>query len=67
MATWLASAGRGFAAFDAWSLKSKKYDPEATRARWDHYSTSPPDRIGAGTLFYLAREGQPPRCCGAVR
>lgn len=59
MAAWRASSGRAFAAFDAWSQKSGKYDPGATRARWDHYSTSQPDRIGAGTLFYLAREAFP--------
>src|SRR3954452_2583589 len=55
MAAWLASSGRAFTAFDAWSQKSGKYDPEATRARWEHYATSPPDRIGAGTLFQMAQ------------
>jgi len=60
MATWRASSsGQAFAAFDAWSQKSTKYDPETTRGRWEHYSGSPPDRIGAGTLFHLAKEACP--------
>ena len=54
MALWMASSGQGFAIFDAWSLKHTKYDAETTRARWEHYGRSPPDRIGAGTIFYLA-------------
>jgi hypothetical protein len=56
MALWVASSGRGFDAFDAWSRKSGKYDAETTRARWEHYGTSPPQRIGAGTIFHLATE-----------
>jgi hypothetical protein len=61
MAYWRASAGsdEGFAAFDSWSQKSGKYDAHATKARWDHYTTSPPDRIGTGTLVYLARQVDP--------
>ena len=59
MAAWKATDGRGFAAFDAWSQKSPKYDAEATTGRWEHYSTSPPERIGAGTLFMLAAEAVP--------
>jgi hypothetical protein len=58
MATWRASGGSevGFAAFAAWSAKSKKDVPTETGARWDHYQTSPPEHIGAGTLFHLARQ-----------
>ncbi len=59
MAAWRATEGRGFAAFDAWSQKSPKYDAQATAGRWEHYSTSPPERIGAGTLFALAAEAVP--------
>jgi putative DNA primase/helicase len=59
MATWVASSGQAFAEFDAWSRKSSKYDPVATSARWDHYPSSPPGRIGAGTLFYLAGQAVP--------
>jgi Protein of unknown function (DUF3631)/Primase C terminal 2 (PriCT-2) len=56
MALRVASSGQGFDAFDAWSRKSSKYDAETTKARWEHYATSPPQRIGAGTIFHLANE-----------
>jgi hypothetical protein len=62
MAVWRASGGseRGFAAFDAWSQKwQAKYDGGETKSRWYHYSRSPPDSIGFGTLAYLARQAQP--------
>jgi RecA-family ATPase len=59
MATWRATEGAGFAIFDAWSHKSSKYDLAATRARWEHYFSSPPTEIGAGTLFRLAKEACP--------
>ena len=61
MAYWRASEGsaEGFDAFDAWSQKSGKYDAKTTRSRWQHYATSPPDKIGAGTLVYLARKADP--------
>ena len=59
MATWAASGGKACAAFDAWSQKSAKYDPVTTAARWKHYFSSPPDQIGAGTLFHLARQARP--------
>lgn len=63
MAVWAATGGSefGFAAFDAWSGRHPAYDPAETRARWEHYRTSPPSQIGAGTLFRLAkaaRDGQ---------
>jgi Protein of unknown function (DUF3631)/Primase C terminal 2 (PriCT-2) len=56
MALWVASSGQGLDAFDAWSRKSSKYDAETTKARWEHYGSSPPQRIGAGTIFHLANE-----------
>ena len=61
MAYWRAAEGsaEGFAAFAAWSRKSGKYDATATKARWEHFATSPPDKIGAGTLVYLARQADP--------
>ena len=59
MATWLASNGQGFDAFDAWSRKSDKYDERATKVRWNHYHQSPPRRIGAGTIFHLANQVDP--------
>ena len=58
MATWRATGGDGFEAFDAFSQKSTKYDPIETRRRWDHYHRSPPTRIGAGTIFFLANKHQ---------
>ncbi len=59
MAAWRASGGRAFPAFDAWSQKSPKYNAKNTRNRWDHITKYPPDRIGAGTLFYLAKQARP--------
>jgi hypothetical protein len=61
MATWAATDGSeaGREAFAKWSAKSKKNDPVATEARWQHYRTSPPDRIGFGTLVYIARQHSP--------
>lgn len=60
MATWAASGGAemGRAAFHAWSQQNDAYDPRATNDRWDHYRTSPPTNIGAGTLFYEAKKGR---------
>src|SRR5262249_35229794 len=46
----------GFTIFDRFSQKSKKYDAANTRAKWKEFRKYPPNRIGAGTLFYLANE-----------
>ena len=61
MATWNAAAGSdvGGKAFAEWSAKSKKNDPQVTNDRWNHYATSPPSKIGFGTLVYLARKHAP--------
>ena len=59
MAAWLASSGRAFASFDAWSQKSAKYDAAATAARWEHYDESPPDSIGAGDAVLHGERGLP--------
>jgi putative DNA primase/helicase len=58
MATWAAMGGSetGRDAFVTWSELNDAYDPIATNERWEHYATSPPTKIGAGTLFYLARQ-----------
>lgn len=63
MATWAATGGgeAGRAAFHAWSQLHPSYDAAATNERWDHYRTSPPTQIGAGTLFYLAKQAAPPQ------
>lgn len=61
MAAWRATGGNsaGWEAFNAWSARNPSYDAEATRARWDHYATSPPTQLGAGTIFHLANEASP--------
>jgi putative DNA primase/helicase len=62
MAVWRATEGAGEDAFHGWSRKSDKYDEAATQVRWDHFETSPPTQIGAGTIFHLAKEhGWSPR------
>ena len=66
MAVWRATGGSpaGWEAWNAWSARNGAYDPDATRKRWDHYATSPPTAIGAGSIFHMAkRHGRPdPRC-----
>jgi hypothetical protein len=61
MATWGATGGSedGSKAFAEWSAKSAKNDPVETAERWAHYRTSPPQRLGFGTLVYLARRASP--------
>ena len=61
MATWRATDGSdaGFAAFDAWSQKSEKYDETYTSKKWAGYFKSPPTSIGAGTILYLAEQYSP--------
>jgi len=61
MATWAATcgSGNGYEAFSAWSAKNEIHDEEACRERWEHWGKSPPGRIGAGSLFHLARATQP--------
>ena len=61
MATWAATGGSeiGREAFAKWSAKASKNNPNVTEARWQHYKTSPPTRIGFGALVYLARQHSP--------
>jgi hypothetical protein len=61
MATWAATDGSdvGRKAFAEWSAKASKNDKDATQARWEHYRTSPPTKIGFGTLVYEARRHSP--------
>ncbi len=58
MALWAATGGsqEGWEAFDSWSAYNNAYDAKATHARWDHYAKSPPNKIGAGTIFRMAME-----------
>lgn len=57
MAAWRATGGatEGLEAWEAWSAKSGKHDPKGCEERWNHYRASPPSKIGAGTIFFLAR------------
>jgi hypothetical protein len=61
LAIWAATGGSedGFEICDSFSQKSSKYDAANTRARWDAITACPPDRIGVGTLFWLADEAAP--------
>jgi len=49
----------GREAFHKWSAKSGKYESATTDERWDHFARSPPDQIGAATLFFEARQADP--------
>jgi len=64
MAIWTATEGSeiGRAAWLAWSAQNPAFDAAATHERWDHYRSSPPTAIGAGTLFHMARRrpAEPP-------
>src|SRR5262249_20318979 len=62
MAIWRATGGseEGFVIFDAWSQKNaSKYNAKATRARWEHYSHSPPDSISFGSIRWFANKADP--------
>jgi Primase C terminal 2 (PriCT-2)/Bifunctional DNA primase/polymerase, N-terminal/Family of unknown function (DUF5906) len=61
MAIWAATGGseEGFKIADRWCAKWKGYDAKDTRQRWEAISKSPPNRIGAGTIFHLAGKASP--------
>ena len=61
MATWRATGGSeaGFQAFDKWSQKWVDYDADDTRKAWRAITASPPNQIGAGTLFHRADQASP--------
>ena len=50
---------RGSEAFDVWSRKNPIYNQDRTRERWQHYFSSPPTEIGAGTIIQKANEALP--------
>lgn len=63
LATWAASGGspEGFSAWSAWSARCAAdgvHDHEMCRRAWRGFAMTPPDDIGAGTLFHLARAGR---------
>jgi hypothetical protein len=59
---WAATGGSevGRAMWHAWSQQHDEYEESATTERWTHYATHPPNNMGAGTLFYLAKERRRP-------
>lgn len=61
MAIWAATGGseEGFKIADRWCAKWEGYDAKNTRERWKAISKSPPNQIGAGTIFYLADRASP--------
>jgi putative DNA primase/helicase len=61
MAIHRATSGKdeGFQIFDKFSRKSKKYNEDTTREKWDAIARSPPTRIGAGTIFFEADQADP--------
>jgi hypothetical protein len=61
LAIYGATGGRGigFALFDAWSQRSAKYDQSYILKTWHGFERSPPKRIGAGTIFWLANKHCP--------
>jgi hypothetical protein len=60
MAIWHATGGTegAWALFDAWSSRNAAYSRTEARAKWDALSKCPPTDIGAGTIFYLAKEAR---------
>ena len=46
----------GLALFIDWSKRSKAFNEPETRARWQHYATSPPTKTNAGASFNLAKQ-----------
>jgi len=61
MAVFGATGGSdvGFNLFDRWSQKWPGYNAKDTADKWEALHGSPPDRIGAGTLFRMANEAWP--------
>ncbi|MGI9502046.1 MAG: VapE domain-containing protein, partial [Geminicoccaceae bacterium] len=54
MALWASSGGSedGREIARVWSSKSTKHDDAAFDKRWDHFSTSPPTDLSAGTIIH---------------
>jgi putative DNA primase/helicase len=62
MAIFRATGGsdEGLKIFDAWSRKcAAAYDEGDTEEKWGKYDTSPPNQIGAGSIYRWANEACP--------
>ncbi len=61
MATFAATGGAeaGYQVFLDWCRPHPSFSAAETRKRWDQMTGCQPDKIGAGTLFYLARQANP--------
>lgn len=57
LAVWRATGGSdaGYSAWAQWSSKSNKHDENNCASDWDRFGRSKPTRIGAGTIFFLAK------------
>jgi hypothetical protein len=61
MCVWRATDAHkdGFEAWSGWLKRSGKYIERKARARWLHYSRSPPTELGIGTLIFYAKLIEP--------
>src|SRR5262249_36542407 len=61
MSLWAATGGsdEGLDIFMEWSARSMKHDHDKTVARWRHYKSSPPTKLGAGSIFWRANDADP--------
>jgi hypothetical protein len=61
LAVFAATGGsdEGFEAWDEWSANSVKYCARTTAKRWEGFHRSPPNAIGAGTIFHKASAAVP--------
>jgi hypothetical protein len=61
LATWRATDGdiEGFEAWCRWLERSGRFNLRAAQRQWLHYFKCPPDRIGLGTLIFLANQVDP--------
>lgn len=60
MALWKATNGSeaGRDLWHEWSKLHESYDPKFSNDQWNHFATSPPNRVGAGTLAHLAKQAR---------
>ena len=61
LATHAATDGSdaGYQLFLDWSRSHPTFSKDETKKRWTEMTECPPDKIGAGTLFHLAKEASP--------